>query len=70
MDAPTPHLIATLKGKHILIVEDHPLLADIFRKILNLCGVGVSQAESGKAALQKVEEEPRILSSWISAFPI
>src|SRR5919106_6266472 len=70
MDASTAHLIAQLKGKHILIVEDHPSLTEIFSKILNLCGVGVSQAESGKAALQKVEEEPRILSSWISAFPI
>jgi two-component system, OmpR family, response regulator len=58
MDASTAHLIEQLKGKHILIVEDHPSLTEIFSKILNLCGVGVSQAESGKAALQKVEAEP------------
>jgi DNA-binding response OmpR family regulator len=58
MDASTGHLVAKLNGKHILIVEDHPSLADIFRKILNLCGVRVSQAESGKAALQKCETEP------------
>jgi DNA-binding response OmpR family regulator len=58
MDASTAHLIAKLQGKHLLIVEDQPSLTEIFSKILDLCGVCVSQAESGKAALQKVEAEP------------
>jgi DNA-binding response OmpR family regulator len=54
----TADWIEKLKGRHILIVEDHPSLAEIFRKILDPCGVRISEAESGKTALKKVAVEP------------
>ena len=49
--------IEKLKGKHILVGEDYPPVAETFRKILNLCGSRISQADSAKAALEKVGEE-------------
>ena len=54
----TADWIEKLKGRHILIVEDHPSLAEIFRKILGPYGVRISEAESGKTALKKVAVEP------------
>ena len=44
--------LANLKGRHVLIVEDNPFLADIFTKIVSQWGIRVSTAESGDQALR------------------
>lgn len=45
----------TLEGKHILLVEDHPLNAEIARKLLEKEGVQVTIAENGKIGLETFE---------------
>lgn len=41
-----------LKGKNILLAEDHPLNAEISKKILQNAGLEVSHAENGKRAVE------------------
>ncbi len=45
-------------GKRILLVEDNELNREIAMELLSFTGVGVEQAENGKAAVDMVTEKP------------
>ena len=48
-----------LRGKRVLLVEDHPLDVEISRRILEHVAVNVISAQDGKAALEQFKaEEP------------
>ena len=46
-----------LKGKHVLVVEDDPLVGEILKHLLMRYG-HASHARSGKKALKKIEKNP------------
>lgn len=46
-----------VKGKSILIVEDHAALAEVLTTMLATYGMRVSRAESGSQALQQLEQD-------------
>ncbi len=46
---------ASLNGKHILLVEDHPLNMEIAVRLLQKKGIIVTQAENGRAAVDIFE---------------
>ena len=48
-----------LKGKHVLLVEDHPLNIEIAARMLYKVGIEVEKAENGKIAVRKFQAEPR-----------
>lgn len=52
---PSSTAVESLKGKHVLIVEDNPFLADIFTRIVTQWGIRVSTAESGDKALRTAD---------------
>jgi len=54
----TKPVIENLKRKNILIVEDHPSLADILRRIITAYGACVSYVDSGNKALTQVKRKP------------
>src|SRR5947208_14681096 len=54
----TKPFIENLKRKNILIVEDHPSLADILRRIITTYGARVSYVDSGNKALTQVKRKP------------
>jgi CheY-like chemotaxis protein len=45
-----------LKGKHILVVEDQALFADILLRLTKQHGIRLSHAESGNKAIKAIEE--------------
>lgn len=47
-----------LRGKRVLLVEDHPLNVEIARKILEKQGLNVVCAENGQLALEMFESHP------------
>jgi CheY-like chemotaxis protein len=47
---------AKLKGKHILIVEDHPLMGELLTDLLKMYD-HASHAPSGKEALKQIEQQ-------------
>ncbi len=47
-----------LLGKHILLVEDHPMNAEIAKKLLEKVGCTVSVARDGKLGLQAFDSSP------------
>lgn len=47
---------AVLKGKHILLCEDHPLNAQIINKLLGSKGIQVTDAENGQKGLELFAE--------------
>jgi DNA-binding response OmpR family regulator len=49
---PNSASVDNLKGKHVLIVEDNPFLADIFTRMVMHWGIRVSTADSGDEALR------------------
>lgn len=53
---PTVH--AELRGKRVLVCEDHPLNAQIARKLLEKEGILVTAAADGKAALEQFAASP------------
>jgi DNA-binding response OmpR family regulator len=58
MDPATPKVaIEKLKGKHILLVEDHHDLAEMLTKLLADHDVRVSDVNSGNKALSEIEKE-------------
>src|SRR5947208_17057500 len=54
----TKPFIENLKRNNILIVEDHPSLADILRRIITAYGARVSYVDSGNKALTQVKRKP------------
>ena len=48
-----------VKGKHVLLVDDHPIILDIFRPCFEQIGVHVESAGSAHEALQKLESSMR-----------
>jgi DNA-binding response OmpR family regulator len=55
MDRPP---VEQLKGKHILLVDDHPGMSDLLTKLLARYQVRVSDANCGNKALNEIEHEP------------
>jgi CheY-like chemotaxis protein/two-component sensor histidine kinase len=49
---------ASLVGKHVLLIEDHPLNAEIATAILEDAGLAVTQAENGKRGLDAFRASP------------
>ena len=49
--------VEKLKGKHILLVEDHPDFSDVLTRLLAHYEVRVSDANCGNKALTKIEQE-------------
>lgn len=47
--------VGFLKGKHVLIVEDNPFLADVFTRIVTHWGIRVTTADSGDKALRTAD---------------
>lgn len=47
-----------LQGKHILLVEDHPLNIMVAQKILENIGIQVTCAENGKVAVEMMRNTP------------
>jgi two-component system phosphate regulon response regulator PhoB len=49
--------IEKLKGKHILVVEDHPSLADVLLRLMRQYGIRVTHARDGKEAIKEIKTE-------------
>lgn len=47
-----------LEGKHVLLVEDHPLNVEIAKRMLRAKGVTVSEARNGQEAIERFAQSP------------
>jgi PAS domain S-box-containing protein len=49
----------TLRGRHVLVVDDNATSGDVLRRHLERCGAHVALADSGREGLATVKREPR-----------
>lgn len=47
-----------MEGKHVLLVEDHPLNVEIAKRMLKAKGIQVSEAKNGLEAIERFSEAP------------
>ncbi len=57
-DIATPHALATLAGRRILLCEDHPLNTQIATKVLQKEGIVVIHAANGQEAIDQFSKAP------------
>ncbi|MFZ5444522.1 MAG: PAS domain-containing hybrid sensor histidine kinase/response regulator [Myxococcota bacterium] len=55
--APPPHAAASAQ-RHVLIVDDHPMVRSALRRLLRSLGFRSSEAEDGQAALERLRAGP------------
>ncbi len=56
--SPLPAFSDLLNGKHILLCEDHPVNAEIAKRLLAKMGTHTTYAENGQIALEQFERSP------------
>ncbi len=54
--SPTSHLVLSLSGYRVLVVDDNQINRLIVREMVSSCGADVSEAESGEAALASIRQ--------------